>query len=302
MRRLPCARYPSSIHIERSCSTNNGFPSAACAIRSLAVRVEPRVPDEVLDQQVRVRAREGTDGEDGGVGSPSAPPRPSLEDLHPRRADDKQRCVTQPVSDRLEQVEQGGLGPMDVLDDQDDRSLGRHPLEEPADRPRRFTLRERRVGDPEDLRQGVDDALPVLGLRQARDKFATHRRGIVAIEDPGDVPHDLRDRPVRDGVAVGEAPPDQDEGRAATRRANSSTRRVFPMPASPDTVTSRHARSLATRSKARSSSASSSARPTMGESIRRATPRAPARRSTDRRITAPPSPVGSTVTASRTSA
>ena len=133
--------------------------------------------DEVLDQQIRVGARERTDGEDGGVGTPPSPSRRRSK-ISDRAVHTTSKGVSRSqsaiVSSRSSKV---GSAQWMSSTISTTGPCGRQSLEEPADRPRRFPLRQRRVGDPEDLRQGVDDTLPVLGLRQSCEGF---RRTVAA--------------------------------------------------------------------------------------------------------------------------
>ena len=51
----------------------------------------------------------------------SAPRRSALEQLEPRGAQDQQRHVARPVGEVLDEVEQPVVGPVDVLEDEDER-------------------------------------------------------------------------------------------------------------------------------------------------------------------------------------
>ena len=46
----------------------------------------------------------------------------------------------------FEQLEQNGLGPLDVVDEEDERTLGGEGLDEPANRPRKLLDLKRVVG------------------------------------------------------------------------------------------------------------------------------------------------------------
>ncbi len=62
----------------------------------------------------------------------AAPARSALEELGPRSRDDEQRHVGQPVDELVEEVEEALVGPVDVLDDDDERALLGETLEEAA--------------------------------------------------------------------------------------------------------------------------------------------------------------------------
>ena len=100
---------------------------------------------------------------------------------------------------------------------------------------------------------------PRDGLLELRER--TVRRLVLA--DAGERARDLGERQVRDPVAVRDAAPDED-ARVVSPATNSETRRLFPTPAWPKTVTSCGLRSRATRFAARRRSAISSSRPTNG--------------------------------------
>jgi hypothetical protein len=111
----------------------------------------------------------------------------------------------------LDQVEEGGLGPMEVLEDDDERSLGGERLEQLPDRPVRLLRRGGGAGQPEELREALhDDRRVGHPPEEAADLPADLLRA-VQIGDTGDRGEDLDDRPVRDAVAVGEAPAVRDD-------------------------------------------------------------------------------------------
>ncbi len=111
----------------------------------------------------------------------SGPARPIVEQFGARDAEQEDRRVTRHVGNVLDEVDEDWLGPLQVVDDDDLRPLGRPRLEEPPEGELR--LRRRRADD------GV-------GLGADRDQ-------------------DLDQRPVGDPLAVREAPPAQDVGRVA---------------------------------------------------------------------------------------
>ena len=111
------------------------------------------------------------------------PPQPGrdVEQLGARDAEEEDRRVAREVGDVLDEVDEDGLGPLQVVDDDDLRALGRTRLEQPAER-------ELRLG-----RRRADDR---VGLDADRDE-------------------DLDERPVGDALAVGEAAAAEDVGRVA---------------------------------------------------------------------------------------
>src|SRR5207342_3169631 len=105
----------------------------------------------------------------------------------------------------LEQIEERRLGPVDVLEDEEKRSVDRGDLEEPAKGPRDLAIHScaaaRRIRSQSD-REGkpVSDTLVLAdGGDALEDLGGRHLRG-----DLGDLAEDLCYRPVRDPLAVGE--------------------------------------------------------------------------------------------------
>ena len=66
----------------------------------------------------------------------AAPRRPKLEQVRPRDAEDEQRRIARPVGDVLDQVEERRLGPLEVVEVDDERTLAGGRLEEPPHRER----------------------------------------------------------------------------------------------------------------------------------------------------------------------
>src|SRR5688500_9115230 len=98
----------------------------------------------------------------------------------------------------LDQVEEGRLSPMDVVEHDHKWSPARKELEEATDRP------ERLLGDcavrrqAEDLTHPLEDELtPRVVLAQAPQLGRGPLRSI-ALDDAGRLPDDLDDRPERD--------------------------------------------------------------------------------------------------------
>ena len=144
-------------------------------------------------------------------------------------------------ADLLDQVEERLLAPVDVVEDDDERSLGGCLLERLAERPRDLLRPSSRVSS----RRAASGSPPRPPRRPAARRAAQH----------------LDDRPVGDALAVGQAAAAHDPrvDRREQLRLRAGTcrrrRRRRPSPA-------RSARSACTRSQASGSSASSRSRPT----------------------------------------
>ena len=131
-----------------------------------------------------------------------------------------------------EQVEQRRLGPVDVVDQHDERPLRpRPPARNAAIASASLVGGRRALGEPEQLRDP---------RRHARARASSAES---LVPDPGQLAHDLRDGPEGDPLAVGEAGAAHD-----TRARRRSGRRApppaatCPTPGSPTTVTSRQRR------------------------------------------------------------
>lgn len=91
-------------------------------------------PAELGDECRGARRIERLKG-DGSEGSqPAAPVRAPLDQLRPRQCDDHQRDVPRPAGDGLQQVEEGIVGPVHVLDHEAQWLVAGQRLEEAASR------------------------------------------------------------------------------------------------------------------------------------------------------------------------
>ena len=181
---------PSSRSIATSSSANSGFPAEACASRSrTACR---HFAEQALQQRVDVL------GPSGSSRTRHLPVGPALEQLGPGQAEEQHRRVRDRRRQAGEQVEQRGLGPVDVLD-QDDQRLARGLSgQELADRPRRLRGGRDTPGDPEQLRDlRRHDGSVRDTPRRCASISARACVGRVLVADPGQLAHDLRRPPSR---------------------------------------------------------------------------------------------------------
>ena len=144
--------------------------------------------EQLLDQRVGLDVGERLEQDVDGVQAASAPPGPAVQQVRPGHADDEQRRAAGERGHLLDEVEEGLLAPVDVVEHADDGLLGGRRLEQLAHRPGDLLGRARRVRRPEQPAQGGDDP-----------------RVRKLVELVGQLPDDLRDGPVGDAVAVGEA-------------------------------------------------------------------------------------------------
>ena len=137
----------------------------------------------------------------------------ALEELGTRRTEEQERHLPTPVEEVLQEVQQGVVGPVQVLDDEHARPPRRHLLEKPPPRGERLLAAR---GDAVALRadERRKPGLQPCRLVHVRERLghglrelAARRGGVVRLEDSGFGLHDLAQCPERDALAVGEAAP-----------------------------------------------------------------------------------------------
>ena len=170
----------------------------------------------------------------------------------------------------LEQLDEDRLGPLEVVDEEDQRALGREGFDRSAGPP---------SGSPRSApahRSDPTTAATRSRTRSARSDPATMASSLASASvaglagpDAGRREDELSDRPVGDPIAVRQAARAQDVARSAMRARASATRRLLPTPGAPMTVTKPGVPSETTRSKAARRASSSAARPTNGVVVRR---------------------------------
>ena len=148
------------------------------------VRFESRAPEQLLDQPRRFRFGERLEMDGGRVELAAAPRRPTIEQLGPGQAQQEHRCVARPVGDVLDQIQERGLGPVDIVEDDDQRRAASDVLEEPPDRPQRLVGRAGHVGEPDRLGDTIEDPSSLLVTFEQRSELRGHvRRSIVVRDD-----------------------------------------------------------------------------------------------------------------------
>ena len=123
--------------------------------------------------------------------------------------------------DVLQQVEEGRLGPVDVIEQDDERRLRREDLEQAAHRPERLldVAPARAVlAEPDRVRDAFGDLGAVLGVRDERAQLGARGVRRVRLVDRRGLLDQLGDRPERDALAVGQAPGRKHTGAIADAR------------------------------------------------------------------------------------
>ena len=95
---------------------------------------------------------------------------------------------------------------MHILEHRDDRSVGGEGLEEPSNRPVDLLGSHGLAREAEEAGEPIDDGRRVFRPLHERVELRPDLIGAVLLGDPGGGGEDLDDRPVRDPVAVGNAP------------------------------------------------------------------------------------------------
>ena len=180
-------------------------------IRSRTVSSSCARPRRFVDELGGLAVAQPLEEHRGRVELAAAPARPLVEELGSCEADEQNRRVAGPVGEVLDEVEERWLGPLQVVEEDDERPR-------PGPRPRRGG------GPPRPSRPAVAGAASEVDrggdpLRDQRCFVAGQRRS-----DPGEwilsvaTAERLGERPVRDALAVGKA------AAAHDRRLASDTR------------------------------------------------------------------------------
>ena len=103
-----------------SCSTNSGFPSAAAAMRSSVPGGSPPC-EQRFHEALALALGQRLEQDRGRVRLPARPAGPDFEKLGPGQAEEQDRRLARPFRDVLDEVEKGGLGPVDVVQHDDER-------------------------------------------------------------------------------------------------------------------------------------------------------------------------------------
>src|SRR5262249_35933438 len=102
--------------------------------RGLHVRRKPRGPNDRGDELRAFRGREWREVEHARVACAAPPSWAPLEQLKPSGGEDEQRDLAAPSDELLDEVEQGRIGPLEVLDHAHERPRGGEALQEATPR------------------------------------------------------------------------------------------------------------------------------------------------------------------------
>ena len=163
---------------------------------------------ELFDELRALFLRERLELDRRRANAASTPARPGVEQLGPREAEDQHRRA-HPVRDVLDEVEQRRLGPVDVLEEEDQRLNVRDPLHHLARGPGdllRAALPVERLHEPGRETEDVRDRVLGAALAELLERLLER----VVVRDSGRGLHHLAERPVRDALAVRQRAPHQD--------------------------------------------------------------------------------------------
>src|SRR4249919_1702235 len=85
-------------------------------------------------------ARERREREGQRIRLATSPGRATRKQFRARRTDDEQRYARRPVDEMVDEVEEAFVGPVEILEDEDERALVGDSLEEAAPRGKRLVL------------------------------------------------------------------------------------------------------------------------------------------------------------------
>jgi hypothetical protein len=163
--------------------------------------------DEAHEEQLHVVGLQGPEVQGGEVALARAPGRAPLEELRAGEGDDEDRPATSAGEERLDEVEEPRIGPVEVLEDDDRRRPVGEPLEDPP--PSGVKLVRVPAGhrpEPEQPGESGPNPLALVGVgdqvRQGRPEPSQRSRRVVRLGDPEPAANHLGQRPERDSLAI----------------------------------------------------------------------------------------------------
>ena len=231
-----CSIRPPSTSRRTISSRKNGLPSARSRIRSCTDGGRSSTARSARISSSDSSAVSGSRATDDVLRRP--PPQPGRVAMRSGRDGHRNRTgPAHPIGQLFEQVEQRVVGPVDVLDHDDDRpafaerreersprgvDLGAHVLGVEIRERDVWILQADRVGEGRRRARRVGGDLEGQQVPTRLAHLLDREIGRVGVEDARVRLEDLRERPVGDAVAVGETPPG--EGRSVPSRAMTTTR------------------------------------------------------------------------------
>ena len=183
------------------------MPSARATIARTAASGRPG--DEAGEELAHRGRRERLEVERGEVALAGAPVGPLLEELRPAERHDVDRRVPAPLDEVVDEVDQAGVGEVEVLEDQDDRGGRREPLEERPPGAEQLLRADARLDAEQGQERRLDPA-PLVGVRdvlgeRSRRPWPGSSAASSVSSRPARRADHLAERPEADPVAVGRA-------------------------------------------------------------------------------------------------
>ena len=180
------------------------------AVEDLVADILGQTRHEAREQLAHHAARERLEVERAEVAMPGAPGRTALGQLGAGEREHEERAAARPFEQVLDEVQQARVGPLHVLEDEHGRVRLREPLEEQAPgREQVLLVACSLLGEAEELREARLDVVALAGVEQVLvercTQLAEGRGGLLVLRDPAPHPDHVRERPVGDALAVGEA-------------------------------------------------------------------------------------------------
>ncbi len=192
---------------------------------------ESGTPEQVVDDRLRVRL--GQRRQDGpGLVFTFGPVGSLVEQLVARRAQDQEGRIGRGVHEVSDEIQEGRLGPVDVVEQDHHRLVLAEDLQEPPDPPEQLGDLERRGLQADGGGDPVHDV--VRARTQQRRQPATSGLRRILLADVGGLADHLGHRPERDAVAVREAAAAQHAGMLADRIEELAGEARLPDPGVPD--------------------------------------------------------------------
>jgi hypothetical protein len=166
---------------------------------------QDRPPQEVLDQALAVGGVERLQQQRGGVELAAPPSWAGVQQLRAGQAAQQDRGLAGPVGDVVDEVEQGRLGPVQVVQQHHQRPLAGQRLQQPAHRPRQLLGAVVQLGQAEQAGQPLDDQRGVLLAGEHRLQLGPGGVRPVGVGQARRRAQQLGDRPVGDALAVRQA-------------------------------------------------------------------------------------------------
>ncbi len=156
--------------------------------------------EQLLEEMNGLRLWKRLEPDRSRVAAAATPRRPAVQELGTRRRQQHERALYL-TDDAIEQVEEIVLGPVQILDEHDDRPLGSEGLEEADYGGLELLACIERMKSARDVEPERESEYRVPAEAR-QDVFRS-----IAVEDPEVLLEHLAQRPVGNSVAVGETPP-----------------------------------------------------------------------------------------------